>query len=162
MLVPTHKENSINMLEYLPIKEIAVPEDQHYYIMEPTYPLQIGRCCLGAFDKPQTPVLFAVPLDGTIMKFDQWITNKDLDKSFLGVDRTLDPARLAGINYAVQNLQDALTLMNREGALPDLIYKTEIGYNCIELDTWAWIVRGGRIAALVCQSPGFNGRFTLA
>lgn len=160
------------MIEYLRIKEIEVPEDQLVFEVLLKNIIPQGSCCGGSFSDTQQMFLehsklksFMVPLDGSVMRFDQWVTRDNLETPFRGVDRTKDVYRLAGVVHKVSNkiiyyghaTLDLLGLLAREGASIDVLLKDGDTIKAIQLDTWSWVTKSGKRVALICNFPGFNG-----
>ena len=153
----------MNYIATFQISCIEVPLDQPTYRLEIAVPLVMGRGCFCINNKTPKPIVFEVPLDGSIMYIDQWITDKYLDKPFCGVDRALDSVRLAGVQHKGDkwSLADMCALCSREGFAPDAIIKDKDAYWFLTSRSWAWITKEGICVALVCDAPCYNGKLTL-
>jgi hypothetical protein len=149
------------------IKTIECAEQT--FVFEPKLLISQGRCggnFSGAPKEKPKKIEFSVPLSCSIMSVDQWLTHENLEAPFLGVDRSVDPWRLAGVIYPVSKrpeaaLAEGWNFMNREGASPDLFYRNENTFYFLTKDTWAWITQKGERKALVCLEPWSNGKFTV-
>lgn len=146
------------------------------------YPPIRGRCCGGHFSghpsKEPDPIIFKIP-KGTRLSVYDWIGRKEMQ--FYGVDRDVDPTRLAGCVYDGSAMISEEAVLNgcayvaREGSLISHVFvprglkisncvyfttKTEV-IECLDLapntalivqmDTWSLID-----GVLCCKTPGWN------
>ena len=151
------------LLDYLPLSKIETVSDAQFYEHTLIFHSPHGRCCIPFSERERPkPIIFKIPLDGSIMSIDQWIT-KDVGL-FCGVDRSIDPTRLAGLNTYKSKydpLMDMINMLYREGSKPDLIFEENKTYYHLMMSTWHWIVKGDKKVALICDYPGWNGKATL-
>lgn len=159
------RTQKMKIFDCLPVRELEVPDSFIYYKSAVEYGKPRGLDCFGPMIKSLEPIyfpIFKIPLDGTIMSVDQWITRDNLEIPFLSVDRSIDYVRLAGTVFKVNSLSynaDSLfKFVWRNGGDPNVFFtENNTGY-CIQLNTWFWITKQGKRVALVCTAPGFNGK----